>query len=484
MLLPLHRLIVFTGVYPKPLLDRIEPSVDRADRARRGQDATTSPTPDVADEPDEGRRRWTCRLQRRRRSSGPTSTGSRCRRCSSCVGGGAGPARRRRADAAVAARAATRWSPPRRPVAAGVLAMVLWDDITDDGPTTLVGGALALRHVRACSSRSRSAPRVVLVALITDDYLRREGLDGPEVYALFLVAATGGVVMGVGQRPDRAVPRARDAVARASTCSPPATAARIAEPGERASSTSCSAASRRRSSSTASPSSTAPPASTNISEIVAAFRRHVPGRPQRRARARRRRAAARRPRVQGRRRAVPRLDARRVPGRADAGHGVHGVGRQGRPRSPRCCGCSSSRCRSTATTGGRSIWVLAVLSLVVGSVLAVVQTDVKRMLAYSSISHAGFILVGVEAAGAPRRRGRQRRSACRASLVYLLPTPCSSSARSPSSPSSPAAATATPTSTRSAASARSRPVLALALTVFLSPRPACRSRAASSPSSA
>ena len=31
--------------------------------------------------------------------------------------------------------------------------------------------------------------------------------------------------------------------------------------------------------------------------------------------------------------------------------------------------------------------------------LAVVQTNVKRMLAYSSISHAGFILVGVEAAG-------------------------------------------------------------------------------------
>jgi NADH-quinone oxidoreductase subunit N len=45
------------------------------------------------------------------------------------------------------------------------------------------------------------------------------------------------------------------------------------------------------------------------------------------------------------------------------------------------------------------VWVLAILSVVVGSVLAVVQTDVKRMLAYSSISHAGFILIGVEAAG-------------------------------------------------------------------------------------
>jgi NADH-quinone oxidoreductase subunit N len=44
------------------------------------------------------------------------------------------------------------------------------------------------------------------------------------------------------------------------------------------------------------------------------------------------------------------------------------------------------------------IWVLALVTLVVGSFLAVVQTNVKRMLAYSSISHAGFILVGVEAA--------------------------------------------------------------------------------------
>jgi len=46
------------------------------------------------------------------------------------------------------------------------------------------------------------------------------------------------------------------------------------------------------------------------------------------------------------------------------------------------------------------IWALAALSLVVGSVLAVVQTDVKRMLAYSSIAHAGYVLVGLETATA------------------------------------------------------------------------------------
>jgi NADH-quinone oxidoreductase subunit N len=45
------------------------------------------------------------------------------------------------------------------------------------------------------------------------------------------------------------------------------------------------------------------------------------------------------------------------------------------------------------------VWALAILTVFAGSILAVVQTNVKRMLAYSSISHAGFILVGVEAAG-------------------------------------------------------------------------------------
>jgi NADH-quinone oxidoreductase subunit N len=44
------------------------------------------------------------------------------------------------------------------------------------------------------------------------------------------------------------------------------------------------------------------------------------------------------------------------------------------------------------------VYALAVASLVVGAVLAAVQTDVKRMMAYSSINHAGFILLGVEAA--------------------------------------------------------------------------------------
>jgi len=43
-------------------------------------------------------------------------------------------------------------------------------------------------------------------------------------------------------------------------------------------------------------------------------------------------------------------------------------------------------------------WVLAALSMILGNVVAVAQTSLKRMLAYSSISHAGYALIGVVAA--------------------------------------------------------------------------------------
>jgi NADH-quinone oxidoreductase subunit N len=58
-----------------------------------------------------------------------------------------------------------------------------------------------------------------------------------------------------------------------------------------------------------------------------------------------------------------------------------------------------------------AIWALAVLTMVVGSVAALVQSDVKRMLAYSSINHAGYILIGVEAAS---------REGLESALFYLM----------------------------------------------------------------
>ena len=41
------------------------------------------------------------------------------------------------------------------------------------------------------------------------------------------------------------------------------------------------------------------------------------------------------------------------------------------------------------------LWVIAIITMLVGVLMAIAQTDVKRMLAYSSVAHAGFILVGV-----------------------------------------------------------------------------------------
>jgi NADH-quinone oxidoreductase subunit N len=59
-----------------------------------------------------------------------------------------------------------------------------------------------------------------------------------------------------------------------------------------------------------------------------------------------------------------------------------------------------------------AVAVLAVSSLVVGNFAALVQRNVKRMLAYSSISHAGFMLIGVAANSALGGR---------ALLYYLVP---------------------------------------------------------------
>ena len=46
------------------------------------------------------------------------------------------------------------------------------------------------------------------------------------------------------------------------------------------------------------------------------------------------------------------------------------------------------------------LWIVAILTMVVGSVIAVTQSDIKRMLAYSSVAQAGFIMVGVIATSA------------------------------------------------------------------------------------
>jgi len=66
-----------------------------------------------------------------------------------------------------------------------------------------------------------------------------------------------------------------------------------------------------------------------------------------------------------------------------------------------------------------ALMVLAIVTMVIGNVVAIVQNNVKRLLAYSSIAHAGYALIGFVAAGATSDPN-QRNSALSAVIFYLL----------------------------------------------------------------
>ena len=63
--------------------------------------------------------------------------------------------------------------------------------------------------------------------------------------------------------------------------------------------------------------------------------------------------------------------------------------------------------------------VMAILTMTLGNVVAIVQNNVKRMLAYSSIAHAGYAMVGFVAAGAATDP-TQRNTAITSVVFYLL----------------------------------------------------------------
>jgi NADH-quinone oxidoreductase subunit N len=60
--------------------------------------------------------------------------------------------------------------------------------------------------------------------------------------------------------------------------------------------------------------------------------------------------------------------------------------------------------------------ILAALTMILGNIVAISQSNIKRLLAYSSIAHAGYILVAVAAAGA----AGVAENATRAALIYLM----------------------------------------------------------------
>ena len=277
--------------------------------------------------------------------------------------------------------------------AAGVLAIVHWDDISDRGPQTLVAGALAF-DTFAMWSTIVITTAVLLVSLLTDQFIRDTPNDGPEIYALYLVAAAGGIVMA----------SANDLIVMFLGLETLSLALYVL------------AASNRRSDASAESGLKyfvlggfasafflygialvyGGTGTTNIGEMVSAISNTPAGD----------------------------NDVIVLAGIALL---LVGLGfkvaaapfhvwtpdvYQGAPSPVTAFMASAGKAAAfgavirvlvSGLPGFRDDWqpvivVLAVLSLTVGSVLAVVQTNVKRMLAYSSVSHAGFLLVGVEAA--------------------------------------------------------------------------------------
>jgi NADH-quinone oxidoreductase subunit N len=278
---------------------------------------------------------------------------------------------------------------------AGGLAMFQWGTITDDGPATLLSGALAFDTFAQYLTITVCAA-TLLVALVTADELYRAGKDGPEIYALFLVAASGAVVMG----------SANDLIVLFLGLETMSLALYVLAASDRGRSASQESGIKYF---VLGGFSSAfflygialiygGTQSTNIGEIIASFQGTV---------------------------LIDGADSIVLAGIALLMVGlafkVAAVPfhvwtpdvYQGSPTNVTAFMASVGKAGAFAAMlrvlvialpfhrddWRPAIWLLAVLTLVVGSVLAVVQTDVKRMLAYSSISHAGFILVGVEAAG-------------------------------------------------------------------------------------
>lgn len=116
----------------------------------------------------------------------------------------------------------------------------------------------------------------------------------------------------------------------------------------------------------------------------------------------------------------------------------------------------------------RLLWIIAVLTMTVGNLLALWQTNVKRVLAYSSVAHSGYLLVGIAClASASQAIGRQQAlasvlfyiaaygimNAAAFGVLMLLPS------------RTPAPATTAETYDDLAGAGRNYPLLGLAMTI-------------------
>jgi NADH-quinone oxidoreductase subunit N len=102
--------------------------------------------------------------------------------------------------------------------------------------------------------------------------------------------------------------------------------------------------------------------------------------------------------LQGLRRALPRLDARRLRRRALAGVALLST-------APKAAAFALllrvvyEMFPTLRSIWAPLLWIVAVLSMTVGNLAALRQQNVKRMLAYSSIAHAGYLLAAFAGLG-------------------------------------------------------------------------------------
>ena len=113
---------------------------------------------------------------------------------------------------------------------------------------------------------------------------------------------------------------------------------------------------------------------------------------------------------------------------------------------------------------GPLIWVLAALTMTVGNLIALRQTNIVRLLAYSSVAQAGFMLAPLAVAGDEPDVGVGRHPGGRRSTCHLHgDEPRRLRRRSSPSPARPGRARSPP----AAACSSTRPGLTVAMTVFL-----------------
>lgn len=68
----------------------------------------------------------------------------------------------------------------------------------------------------------------------------------------------------------------------------------------------------------------------------------------------------------------------------------------------------------------RLLWLLAVATMTLGNVLAIWQTNLKRLLAYSSVAHAGYMLIGLAVASAPESEDAGDQAGAVAAVFFYL----------------------------------------------------------------